>query len=873
MTNAGSAVREDASGEPVWSFRVTEALLQANRRIAFPEAVATHLGCKPGVLTRVTVEDPAGCGKLKICLEQGDPPRTVVLNLAEPLERIGILDGQLIDLVVTARHHVALRPSQRPNRPEPDTELHVLGSRGSALPQGARPSPPSRWGATPTPLLPRWYFDAHGNKIVPAEFTSVYPSVRRIRDLRRFWQFSDKPLDQSVVWALRDMAARSMPPPQLRVLGPDFGIDALDRLPLMNRTRNCVRRGLQRSSLVNGTVAELMRLPSFGIASLLDLMCVLEAAHEHGLDVSGPPASAAVPTYDATAEPVTEAPDDGSTRATSPGWHSDAARLIATAARELRGAATVGDLLRLDLSDLVTAAGADPDLDEFPLETDSSTMADLAVEAVAACLELMSETQRMVVLGRLATSSPTTLQELADKAGLSRERIRQLSRQATEALEEAAGPSLGLLALAASERLGDVTTKPEIEEMVLELLPQPRQVDCVDSPVVARWALFARLGYACRDHLCLSPKAVEAAKTLREAGTRLTDDAGLIDSEQLRQVVPPELHDALDALVRWVGWHRLSEHVAPRTTARACVKAALLKIGGPATKAELAQESGMTERQVGGALSSIASVARATKDRWGLREWIDDVYEGIPAEIIQRINEDGGSTRLNRLLEELPRLFNVSESSVWAYLNTPAFRVEHGWVTEATESDFQVGPLVDVVDGFTDEGDPYWTFEVAQRYLRGYSLHGVPPEIALALGCAFGNRTTVPVLYPQGCQDISVIWRKTSMHGPEIGRLSDALQALDTQDATPMRLIIHKGRPCVSFRQPENPRKAAPTARDQHGGEPDAAVPGKFPGVSTATPIRGGFHGQRSAPRPTASSSETLRPDVAGSTYSFGSQE
>ena len=86
------------------------------------------------------------------------------------------------------------------------------------------------------------------------------------------------------------------------------------------------------------------------------------------------------------------------------------------------------------------------------------------------------------------------------------------------------------------------------------------------------------------------------------------------------------------------------------------MKAALLHIGSPANKAEIAEQSGLTERQVGAALSQIESVARADKTRWGLREWIDDIYEGIPAEIVQRINEDGGSTRLNRLLEELPRM-------------------------------------------------------------------------------------------------------------------------------------------------------------------------------------------------------------------------
>ena len=46
---------------------------------------------------------------------------------------------------------------------------------------------------------------------------------------------------------------------------------------------------------------------------------------------------------------------------------------------------------------------------------------------------------------------------------------------------------------------------------------------------------------------------------------------------------------------------------------------------------------------------------RADKNRWGLAEWIDDEYEGIAAEIVQRIEEDGGATRLERLIDELPK--------------------------------------------------------------------------------------------------------------------------------------------------------------------------------------------------------------------------
>jgi len=518
----------------------------------------------------------------------------------------------------------------------------------------------------------------------------------------------------------------------------------------------------------------------------------------------------------------------------------DEAELVVAAARELRGAKSLGDLLRLDLADLLAAAEADSALNEIPLEDDNPSLAERAVEAIEACLGRMSDTERLLATQRVAASEPKSRKEIAAMAGVSRERIRQLDKRVRSALHTAAGSILGLLSLAVTERLGYVTTRPEIENTVVEFLPSSNcNSDAAHSLTVTRQLLQDRLGYKCRNELCLSREAAQAAETLRHAAQNLVDDTGLIDSEQLRQALAPEFQDEIEILVHWLGWHRLSERVATKATARARTKAALLKISKPATKAELAAESGLTEQKVGGALSSIKSVARATKDRWGLREWIDDVYEGIPAEIIQRINEDGGSTRLNRVLDELPRLFNVSESSVWAYLNTPAFIVEHGYVTEATEFDLQLGSLTDVVDGFTDEGDPYWTFEMMDRHLHGYSLHGVPPEISVALGCLFGGSTKVPVRYPQGCQDISVIWRKTSIHGPEIGRLGETLRALNFCDGTVVGLVIHKDKK-VSLRAADDcrkNRKAAEMDKEQAFTGSPTANSSILQGVKAGPPI------------------------------------
>lgn len=802
MTDAVRTTRRDAEGNPYWTFIVQPSHLLHNCRAAFPAEVAGILGCSPDALTRVSVAHPAGCRKLLVSWERQEPSRTIIRRLAEPLVRLAAARDQAVDLVVTGPSRVEFRLT---------ANVATAPLNTSPVPQA---TPLAPWGRPPTPLLPRWYSEQHGEKRLPAGFTRVYSESQDIQDLRGFWKHYSEPLRKDVSWILRDMAQRLMPPKQLRVLTPYFDVEALDRLPLLNRTRNCVRRGLDSGALANGTVGELLRLPNFGIASLLELMCVLEAAEgfpEIFANATVPDAAsftAEAATPDDAPDRGAAIPDAGATpdatellAAILPRWSlairstavtCDAAELVVAAAREFRGAASLGDLLRLDLSDLIAAAAADSALAEVPLEDDSPRLADRAVGAVDACLGRMSETERLVVLERVAASAPKSLKEIGSLAGLSRERIRQFDKRVRAALEATAGPALGLLSLVVSERLGPVTTRPEIESAVVEFLPSSGN-DCVGAPslTATRRMLLNRLGYECREGLCLSSSAADAAKQLKDMAHKHADDEGLLDLSALRAALAEQWHEYLDDLIRWIGWSSVSGRFVLRATARARAKAALLRIGASATRAEIAAESGLAERQVAGALSSIKSVARADKSRWGLREWIDDVYEGIPAEIVQRINEDGGSTRLNRVLEELPRLFGVSESSVWAYLNTPAFRIEHGWVSEVHQHEFHLAPLDEVIDGYNEDGEPCWTFEIAQRHLEGYSLHGVPPEIAAALGCSFGSRSTASVRHPQGCQDISIIWRKTSIHGPEIGRLSEAIRALNARDATSIGLIIH----------------------------------------------------------------------------------
>ena len=216
-----------------------------------------------------------------------------------------------------------------------------------------------------------------------------------------------------------------------------------------------------------------------------------------------------------------------------------------------------------------------------------------------------------------------------------------------------------------------------------------------------------------------------------------------------------------------------------------------MSIGHSATRDEIATVCGFEDsRKIGGTLSNIPSVAKADKERWGLREWIDDEYDGITGEILQRIEEDGGTTTTERLLTELPRRFNVSPASVRAYMQTPRFEIRDGWISLANTSTIQLRHLDDVIHGRDDSGSPYWTFVVETRYFEGYSVVGVPPEFARSLGCNPDSGIRVRIGNLAGCPELSLRWRLASLTGASLGYLSEPLRKLGLQPGDRARVTI-----------------------------------------------------------------------------------
>lgn len=719
------------------------------------------------------------------------------------------------------------------------------------------------WGSPPTPVLPRWFIEQQSFAPLPwalRQSSSSDGSFEVVGDLARIWEHRSRSLTSDEHDALVALASPSKahnhsgPPEELVVIPGGVDLLRLLGLPLRRRTRNCIRRAISAKKLEAGkptTVGQLLSLQSFGIRSLLDLMCIVEAALDTD-DLLRPPADSS-PAATTTSAPETVLPN--SPDPSSVAWDSAILVLkrLLVAASEINKAQSLADALNGDLGGLATRLGMADHLSDIAITdlTGEPALAREALTALAEFWESLSPIEQSILKRRLLAANPLTLEQIGQAENLTRERIRQIEKMVESRLNHPSitGPAtkcwIGILAELVRQQLSPITSQSDLEERVSATFPDRKgsEENNGDIDEMARHLLLQELDYACADAHCLSPEARTVIRELKERASSLADEIGLLDEAELQDCLPDETwHQHWEALLEQSGLHRLSNHLALRDTSKARAKAALLSIGHPATKEEIGELSGLRPDRAGAQLSLLPGVVRADKYRWGLAEWIDDEYEGIPAEIIQRINEDGGSTRLNRLLEELPRLFGVREASVRAYLDTPAFRVEHGWVSVAEKHETHLGLLEDVIDGYDDNGDPYWAFEIEDRHLDGYSIHGVPGEVAAALGCEIDSRTTAMVRSPADCQDISVIWRATSMHGPEIGRLGSALRAVGVRGGDSLALIIHSPSQISVIRAPRTDRRTLEdcgrsTLRSVSPTVADG--PREYTGVQIGAPITG----------------------------------
>ena len=646
------------------------------------------------------------------------------------------------------------------------------------------------WGTAAAPLVPRAYRRKyHETRVDPALRAAV-----RLPDLclgeldRLIWdRLPWQGLQGDLFGRLRRQVATLAVPDCTYSLPAGVSTDWLLALPLRTRTRNVVAQFCNRN-MVNGhlpgtwSAAHLLNVPSAGRLTLVDFLCVVESAERSNAD-------AALPGRDLSRVALPRDEQDGMLRKEV--WNQDLKplRTLLSAAREFRGAKTLKDAFESNLGELAAATGILERLDGVELDvlTGGRRLSGEFVAALESLRASLAPRQVLILRRRLFRLKPAKLREIGELLGVTREGARQIEQKLIRKIEAELGDHIRVLAGAAVPKVDPLLRREDLDRQVARVFADASHPDFGLAGRMLRDAL----DYKYDGSICLNREAVGVCELLRTAAREQADDAGLVDESALRELLPNADWQRLwPLLVEACGFHRVDGLLGLRNTKKARVKAAVLNIGRPATREEIGERSGMSVARASSYLAALHGVVRADMTRWGLSEWIEDEYDGVAGEILQRIDEDGGATSLERLFDELPNRFGLKVPTIRAYLGTPQFLVRDGYASRADVAAIRLRRIDDAVDGRDQRGRPYWQFEVEERYFAGFSLAGLPPEIAKALGCEPNGRAEASVVHPPECNRLSVRWPLTSLSGATIGHLAEPLRRLGAGCGERVRLTI-----------------------------------------------------------------------------------
>ena len=375
-----------------------------------------------------------------------------------------------------------------------------------------------------------------------------------------------------------------------------------------------------------------------------------------------------------------------------------------------------------------------------------------------------------------APDNPMTLETLGIRWGLTRERVRQIEVSATKHLKKFGDIGVAGSVLDPIKSIIFVEERLELASAFLASLSDNR---AVVSKAIANLSgpWINESGWIHHASLDLD---LNAAKTEIKASA---DEYGIIPTGSLIALNTffTTQHDRDSYLRATETLRNIDGTWTLRDSLRTRIAIALRKIGRCATKEEIRDHGDFPpDINLGSTLSALPNIVRAGQHTWGFVEWVDDVYEGIPAEIMQRIDQNGGSVSLALLLEELPRQFGVQESSVYTNVQTPAFVVENGYVRTANVQDFAANAPDKWGDAVFEDGLWGQRIQLAERYFQGYSIK-VRFDIAYANGVEPGCHVHVPV--DETRNEASVIWRQTDAAGCiDVGRVAVSLKDLGMSD-------------------------------------------------------------------------------------------
>lgn len=474
----------------------------------------------------------------------------------------------------------------------------------------------------------------------------------------------------------------------------------------------------------------------------------------------------------------------------SPTYREALDRVLACAVF-FHGAESLADLAKLDFEGLLDQSGlADVAGDITFADAAEALRSDVQIGSeFSSVLDDLDERRSLIARERTYARTPARLAALGDRFGVSRERARQLEVRLRWAVERRIGDVIERAAQWLTRAVGQAAPPWKFQKVlglfVGDAAPRWREA--------AEVAVMAAGKYEYLDGVVGNATFREFILKARQCAPDLANPAGVVDEEALREAIGARRAPEWESLVRNAGLVRLQGHLVLRDTRRARVFLALERTGDPCDRQTIAQESGLRDNSsLSSLLSSDPLFVRFTKDKWGLQEWTDEPYGGVVDALVKRIEEGGGQARIDELVRQIPRQFDVLPATVRNYLGTRKFEIVGDHVRVATAPSAPRQRLDDARDvAWTTDGTPALRFTVGEHHLKGNSQK-ISPAIAQHLGVGLDGSVKIPFEFPAGVHDASVIWRSYDPNGPEIGRLREALAACDIEPGNEVFLLLRR---------------------------------------------------------------------------------
>ncbi|MCF6467460.1 hypothetical protein FAF44_03400 [Nonomuraea sp. MG754425] len=426
----------------------------------------------------------------------------------------------------------------------------------------------------------------------------------------------------------------------------------------------------------------------------------------------------------------------------------------------------------------------------------------------------MDDRQRAIARDRLYATQRVTLDELAQRFSVTRERIRQIERDLRESVEGWLGrPEASALVTHVSWLRGRLGSAVPADDLQTTVPWHGAELRALGIPA---WRFVRTLltGYEQADDWLVAGGADE----LREKTRQLFADGPHPLGAAVSMVTQLGVRE--DVAERWIlavpQLRVLGQHVVPwPRSINEKAEAVLAVAGAPLTPEEIQERIGEDYSLVGirNQLTADERFRRVDRNKYGLTGWGGDEYLGIREMIAREIERAGGEASVSTIVANLTSRYEVSESSVRAYSGGPGFeRTQRGWIRVAgTAPGGEAEPYQprrDVSEtrrSFRSRDGRWWhRVDVNAEHLRG-SGSPLPTGFAAYLGMAPGGQLTASA--PSG--DVVISWHNQ----PTMGSIRNVLSEYKANEGDHVFLTVSDGGELLTRHLPAAPVGMPPVNR------------------------------------------------------------